>query len=58
MSSNSFFLRNSYQLGYKVGKYGRSREATDNNITRRMRFACWMSKATDIHSEYERFIAL
>ena len=33
-------------------KYGRAREATDDNIIRRMRFACWMTKATDTHSEY------
>jgi hypothetical protein len=26
-------------------------------ITRRMRFACWITKATDTHSEYVVFIA-
>jgi hypothetical protein len=30
-----------------VKKYGRERQATDGNITRRMRFACWLTKATD-----------
>ena len=27
------------------------RQATDDNMIRRMRFACWMTKATDTHSE-------
>jgi hypothetical protein len=26
-------------------KYGRIGQATDNNITQRMRFACWLKKA-------------
>jgi hypothetical protein len=30
----------------------RARQATDVNITRRMRLACWLTKATDTHSEY------
>jgi len=28
-------------------KYGRDIQATDDNIIRGMRFACWISKATD-----------
>jgi hypothetical protein len=32
-------------------KYGRARQATDDNTIRRMRFACWIIKATDTHSE-------
>jgi hypothetical protein len=35
-----------------VEKYGRARQATDDNIIRRMRFACWITKATDTHLEY------
>jgi plasmid rolling circle replication initiator protein Rep len=35
-----------------VEKYGRARQATDDNIIRRMRFACWVIKATDTRSEY------
>jgi hypothetical protein len=31
--------------------YGTARQATDDNITRRMRFSCWTVKATDAHSE-------
>jgi hypothetical protein len=35
-----------------VEKYGRARQATNDNIIRRMRFACWINNATDTHSEY------
>jgi hypothetical protein len=38
-------------------KYGTARQDTDDNITRRMRFACWTTKATDTHSEYVILIA-
>jgi hypothetical protein len=30
-----------------VEKYGTARQATDDNIIRRMRFTCWITKATD-----------
>ena len=33
-------------------QYGATRQATDDNIIQRMRFACWISKAADTHSEY------
>jgi hypothetical protein len=33
-----------------VEKYGRARQAIDGNIIRRMRFAWWITKATDTHS--------
>jgi hypothetical protein len=36
----------------KCGKIRRDRRATDDNITRRMRFVFWMTKATNTHSEY------
>ena len=32
-------------------KYGRARQATDDNKIRRMRIACWTTKTTD--TEYE-----
>jgi hypothetical protein len=35
-----------------VEKYGTARQATDDNIIRRMSFACWVTKATDTRSEY------
>jgi hypothetical protein len=33
-------------------RYGTARQATDDNIIRCMRFACWITKATDTHFEY------
>jgi hypothetical protein len=35
-----------------MGKYGRARQVTDDNIVRPMRFACWIAKSTDTLSEY------
>jgi hypothetical protein len=32
-------------------KYGRAGQATDDNVTRHMRFARWITKATDVHAE-------
>jgi hypothetical protein len=54
---NSFFFRKSCRLGDNVEKYGTATQATDDNIIRRMRFACWITKATDTHSEYVIIIA-
>jgi hypothetical protein len=34
-----------------------SRRATDDKITRRMRFACWKTKATNTQSKYVILIA-
>jgi len=39
-----------------VEKYGRSEQTTDNNVIRRMRFACRITKATDTHLEYVTLI--
>jgi hypothetical protein len=38
-------------------RYGIARQATDDKIVWRIRFACWIAKATNIHSEYEIRIA-
>ena len=35
-----------------VEKYSTAGQATEDNIIRRMRFACWITEATGIHSEY------
>ena len=48
----SNFFRISCRLGVNVEKCGGTREATDKNIVRHMRFACWTTKATDRNSEY------
>ena len=49
-SKNLF--QNSCRLWDDVKKYGTARQATDYNIIQRMRFACWIPKATNKHSEY------
>jgi hypothetical protein len=33
-------------------KCGRGRQPTDDNTVMRMRFECWITKATDTQSEY------
>jgi hypothetical protein len=35
-----------------VEKYGRTTQATDDDIIRHMRIACWITKATDTQWEY------
>jgi len=40
-----------------VQKYGRSRPAIGDNIIRRMRIACRITKATNMLSEYVMLIA-
>jgi len=37
---------------------GKAGQATDGNITRRMRFAFWIINAADTHSEYVILIAV
>ena len=56
MFSNFFFPKIVPFMTY-VEKRGTAREATGDNIIRRMRFACWISKATDTGSEYVIIIA-
>jgi hypothetical protein len=41
-----------------VEKCGRARQALYDNIMRCMRFACWITKATDTHSEFVILIAV
>ena len=38
-------------------KYGTAVHATDDNITRRMHIACWVTKTGDTHSEYIKRVA-
>jgi hypothetical protein len=44
------FFRKSCRLWDNMEKYGIAGQATDDNITRRMRFARWITKTTDTHS--------
>jgi hypothetical protein len=39
-----------------VAKYGKAGQITGDSTIRRMRFACWIIKATFTHSEYVIFI--
>jgi hypothetical protein len=50
-------FRKSCLLWDNVENYGTARQATDDNIIWRMRFACWVTKAIDTHSEYVILIA-
>jgi hypothetical protein len=45
------FIRKSCRLWDNVEKYGTAGQAADENITRHMRFACWINKARNTHSE-------
>ena len=45
-------FRKLYRLLENAEKYCRARQATDDSIIRRMRIACWITKATNTHSEY------
>jgi len=48
----NFFLK-IFLLRYNVEKFGRTRQANDDNIIRRIRFVCHLTKATDTYSKYE-----
>ena len=50
-----FFNHAVYEIIWK--EYARARRATDE-IIRRMRLACYITKATDTHSEYVILLAL
>jgi len=57
MFNNTFFPENRACFLDIVEKRGTVRQATDDNIIRRVRFACWIKKATDTHSDYGILIA-
>jgi hypothetical protein len=42
-----YCFRKLWRLWGNGEKCGRARQVTDDNIIRRMRFACWVTKATD-----------
>jgi len=48
----NFFFWKSFCFQNNVEKYGTAEQATDNNIIWHMHFACWITDATDTHSEY------
>jgi len=45
------------RLRDNVQKYGTAGQATGENIIRLMHFLCWITKATDTHSEYVMFLS-
>jgi hypothetical protein len=55
--SITFFYEDRAVYDDNVEKRGTARQTTDDNKTRRTRFACWITKATDTHSEYVILIA-
>jgi hypothetical protein len=57
MFNKSFFFGKSYRLWDKVEKCDRATKVTDDNISRRMRFAFWIDKATDTRTKYVIFMA-
>jgi hypothetical protein len=44
------FLRKSRRLWVNVEKYDTTRQATGDNIIRRMHFLCWITKTTGTHT--------
>ena len=48
------FFQKLFRLWHNVEEYGRAREATDDNVIRRMRFTSWITKVlhTHIHFKY------
>ena len=57
ISCSITFFRKSCRLWGNVEKYGKARSATDNNIIQSMRFACWITEATETHFWYIILIA-
>ena len=55
---SNFFLKIVCYIWDNVKKYCRARQATVDGIIWGMCFPCWVTKATDTHSEYVIFIAL
>jgi hypothetical protein len=45
------FSENRAVYDHNVEKYARTGKAIDHNKIRRMRFACWITKASNTHSE-------
>jgi hypothetical protein len=61
MKTNTYFMFNKFfsekRSVREIMSNNRAGQATDNNKKRRVRFACWIKKATNAHSEYVILIA-
>jgi hypothetical protein len=55
--SITFFFSEIVPFMRYVEKYGTTRQVLDEQVIRWIHFVCWISKATDKHSEYEIIIA-
>ena len=51
------FFQHSRCLWDNMEKYGRTSQATDDNMIQRTSTACWILKATYMHSEFVKLIA-
>jgi hypothetical protein len=58
LRSITFFSRKSCRLWDNFKTYGGAKEATDDNIIGRKRFACWVSKATSAHASAQKYVIL
>jgi len=54
---NNFFSENDTIFLGNVEKYGRAGQTTGGSVVGCMHIACWMTRATDTHSEYVILIA-
>ena len=52
LCSRNFFSEKCADCEKMLKEYGRPGQARDYNIIQRMRFECWITKATDTQSEY------
>jgi hypothetical protein len=54
----NFFSRKSRRFWDNVEKYGGAKQATYGNITRRMRFACWITETTHTltHTQNKQYL--
>ena len=57
LCSITFKKKKSHAVYKTVEKCGRAGQIKDDNLTPRMRFACWVRNATLTHSEYVILIA-
>jgi len=54
--SNNFFSENCAVYENMWKKYGKAIQAADENIIRRMRIACWITKVRHTHTHIEYVI--
>jgi hypothetical protein len=58
MSSNLFFFLKPCRLWDNIEKCDGAREATEDNIIRLMRFACWVGKATLTRARTQKYVII